>query len=694
VKRSSTNALVHETSPYLLQHAHNPVDWYPWGEEALQKARTEDKPILLSIGYSACHWCHVMAHESFENESVAKLMNENFINIKVDREERPDLDQIYQTVVQMLTGQGGWPLTVFLTPEQEPFWGGTYFPPDNRHGRPGFPAVLVSVSHHYHNEKDKVASATQRIRDALTESAAVAGGDGALDRGVVSTAAKQLASLYDERHGGFGTQPKFPNTKNLEVFLRHWAQSRDETFLRRVTHTLRKMAEGGIYDQLGGGFHRYSVDDRWQVPHFEKMLYDNALLAKILLETYQASGDPFFARIARKTLDYVVREMTHPGGGFYSTQDADSEGEEGKFFVWTSEEIFALLEDKSAAIVCEHFGITGRGNFERGTCILHVSRSIGEIALDRRMTEEEIEQIVSESKKALLNARAERIKPFRDEKILTDWNGMMISSFAVAGQVLDDAHYRATARRAADFVLRKLHRDGRLLHCYKDGAGRITGYLDDYAYFTQALLDLYEATFDTKYLLAAVDLTDTMVSLFRDGDEGGFFFTPCDHESLIHRPKQVHDHSTPSGQSVAVSNLTRLFRYTESDVYREKAEAVFSQFADAMCENPFAHANLICALDLHLAPPKEIVLVGCGKPAESGLTPEAEAMLGAIHSSYLPNKLLAGLLSVDSVADAMEERGPLLRGKQSVGGKTTAYVCQDFTCSPPMTEVGVVRGLL
>jgi len=676
----SSNALADETSPYLLQHAHNPVQWYPWCEEALERARVEDKPILLSIGYSACHWCHVMAHESFENESIARLMNENFINIKVDREERPDLDYVYQNVVQMLTGQGGWPLTVFLTPEQKPFWGGTYFPPDNRYGRPGFPAVLMAVREFYHQQREKVQQLTQEIEEALkVVTATPADGRVQLDTTTLSRAAERLLQLFDEHNGGFGRAPKFPHAKALEVFLRHFAHTGDRSYLARVTHTLRKMAEGGIYDQLGGGFHRYSVDERWLVPHFEKMLYDNALLAKLLCETYQATGDNFFAQRARETLDYVLREMTHPEGGFYSSQDADSEGEEGKYFLWTPGEVFALLEDRAAAIICEHLGITGAGNFDGEKSVLHVRRSLEDIAHERRMRVEEVEQIVNEGKKVLLAAREQRVKPLRDEKVLTDWNGLMISSFALAAQVFDDTTYRAAARRAADFVLHQLWRQGRLLHCYKDGRARFAAYLDDYAYFAQGLLDLFEVTFDRKYLLTAIDLADTMISLFWDEENQVFFFTPGDHQSLFHRPQQAADHSTPSGQSVAVFVLLRLFHFTGRDDYRAKAEAVFKTHAGSMEENPLAFASLICALDFHLSSPVEIVFVG-------GETAETQALLRQIHYSYRPNKLLAGITSENAFDTELEAKVPLLQGKKALDGKTTVYLCAGFTCGPPITD--------
>ncbi|MBI3921552.1 MAG: thioredoxin domain-containing protein [Armatimonadetes bacterium] len=676
-----TNRLLHETSPYLLQHSRNPVDWYPWGEEALKRAKQEDKPILLSIGYSACHWCHVMEHESFENESIARVMNENFVCIKVDREERPDLDHIYQRVVQILGGQGGWPLTVFLTPDQEPFWGGTYFPPEDSRGRPGFPRVLRAIADHYRKERSKVLRTATEIKSALDRVGDL-GVTGQVkgDLSLVSKAAEKLMAGYEPVHGGFGTQPKFPNAKSLELLLRHYARTGDSAWLKPVTHTLRCMAEGGIYDQVGGGFHRYSVDDRWLVPHFEKMLYDNAFLSKILLETYQATSDQLFARIARETLDYVLREMTHPEGGFYSTQDADSEGEEGKFFVWTPGEVFEVVGDRAGAFLCDYCDVTGRGNFEHGKSILHVNRPVRDLAFEREVSEEEVKAIIAESKRKLFETREGRIKPFRDEKILTDWNGMMISSLALAAQVLKDEGYRSAARAAADFLLGHLCQGGLLLHTWKEGQSKLNGYLDDYAFLTQGLLDLYETTFDATYLTSAIRLTDTMVSEFWDTEEGGFFFTGLRHEKLVHRPKQLYDHSTPSGQSVAVFNLVRLYWLTGKEDYRDKAEKVFDLLADSMEQNPFGFTNLLCALDFHLSPPATIVLAGFASPAKDGFPPAEENMLAQIHSRYVPNKLVAAVPSGNDLSL------PLFAGKTSVGGKPTAYLCRNFTCTSPVTD--------
>ncbi len=679
-----TNRLIHETSPYLLQHAHNPVDWYPWSEEAFAKAKAEDKPILLSIGYSACHWCHVMAHESFEDEQIAALMNELFVNIKVDREERPDIDEIYMHAVQMLTGHGGWPLTVFLTPEGKPFYGGTYFPPVDRHNLPGFPRVLTAVAQAYRERPHDVARATAQILRNLDSLARRSETVRPLQEETLAKVAASLAQHVDRVHGGLGSAPKFPHSMVFAFFLRQYHATGDTHYLHLTTHTLRKMAEGGIYDHLGGGFHRYAVDARWLVPHFEKMLYDNALLARLYLETYQATGDPFFRQIATDVLAYVEREMLHPQGGFYSTQDADTEGEEGKFFLWSRAEVMRILGDAVGEIFCRYYDVTDVGNFA-GRNILHPTLTLEQLATLFRRDREEMEQLLTEAKRTLFAIRETRVKPLRDEKVLTSWNGLMISAFAAAFAVLGDVHYLGIARRAADFILTHLCHNGRLLRSFKDGRAKFNAYLDDYACFVAALIDLYEATFDSAYLARAVELTDVLLARFWDEEEGGFFFTSSDHETLISRSKSAFDSSLPSGNAVATLNLLRLFSLTEKHDYLARAERILRLFYDALEQNPFSFAHMLCALDFYLRQPKQIVLIGERQAACT------QDMLRQIHSLFLPNKTLR---CVEPHEVAEGKVPTLVAGKTQVDSKLTVYVCHRFACSLPVTEWKELKSLL
>ncbi|HLL78835.1 MAG TPA: thioredoxin domain-containing protein, partial [Ktedonobacteraceae bacterium] len=557
-EHSYTNRLIHETSPYLLQHAHNPVDWYPWGPEALQRARELDRPILLSVGYSACHWCHVMERESFENEAIAAEMNAHFVSIKVDREERPDIDAIYMQAVQALTGQGGWPMTVFLTPDGRPFSGGTYFPPRDRQGMPGFPRVLAYIADVYQNQREKVEQQANTLADHLRKrsSAPLRGREGDARAGglplvVLEEASRALAADFDPVHGGFGNAPKFPNTMSLEFLLRtHLHRVRGEIGskatrpeLEIVETTLRSMANGGIYDQLGGGFHRYSTDVEWLVPHFEKMLYDNALLSRLYLHAYLVTGDAFYRRIAKETLDYVAREMTSPEGGFYSTQDADSEGEEGKFFTWTPAEIDAALSSKIATLFKSYYDVTERGNFE-GKNILRVPREAREVAQSEGVTLERLQEALRQGRETLFQVREQRVHPGRDEKVLTSWNGLMLRSFAEAARYLDRADYLTIAERNAEFLLATVQRDGRVLRTYKDGRAHLNGYLEDYTYLADGLLSLYEADFQPRWFVEARRLMDAAITLFADEQNGGFFDTGSDHEVLVSRPKEVMDNAT------------------------------------------------------------------------------------------------------------------------------------------------------
>ena len=683
------NRLIHETSPYLLQHAHNPVDWYAWGPEALDKARAENRPILLSIGYSACHWCHVMERESFENDEIAALMNEHFVNVKVDREERPDLDHIYQTAVQLFTGQGGWPLTMFLTPDQEPFYGGTYFPPDDRYGRPGFPRLLHTLADAYHNRQQDVVKSTTQIREAMQKLSGFAASGGELSMDLVTNGVRTLAGHVDMVHGGFGTQPKFPNPSNLDCLLRYWHYSGNDNFLNVVKLSLDKMAGGGIYDQLGGGFHRYSVDDHWLVPHFEKMLYDNAQLLPLYATMYRITGEARYARVARETLDYVQREMCHPEGGFYATQDADSEGEEGKFFVWTKAEVDERLGD-DARLFCRYYDVTEAGNWEHGNNILHLTVSREQLANLFQQDAASVGEKIEAARRALFAAREQRVKPFRDEKILTAWNGLMLSGMIDAASALGDDAAMQTVRGTIAFLRQHMLRDGVLLRSHKDGQSKLAGYLDDYAFLAAALLDAFEATFEPSYFDLAQQLTATLLADFWDDVNGGFFFTGRNHETLIDRVKSGTDQAIPSGTAVATRNLLRLYAHSGDADYLQRAERVLRLYRQHVEQQPFGYASLLSVCADYLHKPQEIVLIGTPN------APDTQALLAALHRTYVPHKTL--VLIDPQRAGAALAALPLLRdvlaGKTQIDGKATVYVCHDFTCSLPVNEPAELAALL
>ena len=678
-----TNRLIHETSPYLLQHAHNPVDWYPWGDEAFEKAKSENKPILLSIGYSACHWCHVMEHESFENDQIAAVMNDLFVAIKVDREERPDLDEIYMNAVQMLTGRGGWPMTVFLTPDGKPFYGGTYFPPEDRPGMPGFPRVLMGVAQAYRERPQDVEKSVGQILSALQRMSHSQESKSTFSLDAIAESAEQISRAYDSDHGGLGQAPKFPNVGVYELFLRHYHHSKNQRFLEMVTHTLTKMAQGGIYDHLGGGFHRYSVDAKWLVPHFEKMLYDNAQLVRIYAQLYCVTGDELFKDVTEETVDYLLREMFQREGGFYSTQDADSEGKEGKFFVWSPQEINQILGEEAGEIFARIYDVSDFGNFEDKN-ILHPILTLEQASKLFKKDAAEIAALVADSKKKLFQEREKRIKPFRDEKIITSWNGLMLSGLAEAIKISANLTYVDTANRTIQFIFSKMFRDGHLLHTYKDGKAKLLGYLDDYAFLAVGLLDLYEATFDRTHLGRAIELTDIILSEFWDPKDGGFFYTGKSHEQLISRAKPVFDASIPSGNSMATHLLLRVYHLTGTEDYLKRAETVLRSYYDAMVSQPFGFAHMLCALDLYLRKPKEIVVVGKRED------PKTAELVRGIHSLYLPNKTLQ-LAGPD---EALEKISPLLQGKTQLDGKPTVYVCQNFTCSAPVTSWEDIKRLL
>jgi uncharacterized protein YyaL (SSP411 family) len=665
-----TNRLVNETSPYLLQHAHNPVDWYPWCEEAFERAKVEDKPVLVSIGYSACHWCHVMERESFEDEETAKIMNENFINIKVDMEERPDIDQIYMTFVQATTGNGGWPLNVFVTPDKKPFFGGTYFPPQDRYNLPSFRRVLMAVAEAWRKDKNKlIESANEMIRQ-IESAIKVETKFSDLNQQISDIAFEKLLKSYDEKNGGFGGAPKFPPSMTLEFLLRYYNRTKNKKALEVVTKTCRKMASGGIYDHLGGGFHRYSVDAFWLVPHFEKMLYDNAQLARVYLHTFQVTGDEFFKRIAIETLEYVRREMLSHEGGFYSTQDADSEGEEGKFFLWTLDEIEELLGKEDAQIFCFYYGVTEDGNFE-GKNILNTKYTPDETAEILKISVERLLEVIEKGKRILFEHREKRIRPFRDEKILTSWNGLMIATFAEASVILDLPEYMEIAEKNATFLLGKLRKDGKLLHVCKDATTKLNAYLEDYANLADGLLELYQVSGKTQYLKEALQLADEMIEKFWDEQEGGFFSTSHDHEELILRLKEFQDNATPSGNSVAADVLLKLFKLTEKPKYQEYAVEVLKKAMPQAVRYPNAFGRSLSVFEFYISPTKEIVIFG-----EKGKELEKE-----IWKIYLPNKIVI-LSSNKADADLI----PLLESKKPIEGKPTAYVCINGTCKEPVTE--------
>ena len=684
------NRLAGESSPYLRQHQHNPVDWYPWCDEALERARREDKPILLSIGYSACHWCHVMERESFENPAIAALMNASFVSVKVDREERPDLDTIYMNAVQMLTGSGGWPLTVFLTPAGEPFYGGTYFPPEDRYGRPGFPRVLETLARAWRDSRDEVTRSTQQLMAGLGKLSRFDAKPDALHPDTVARGAERLLQHCDPDEGGIGDAPKFPNVPVFALLLRHHQATRRPELLQAVTRTLTAMARGGIHDQLGGGFHRYSVDAHWLVPHFEKMLYDNVQLAPLYLDAFLVTGDPLYRVVARATFDYLLREMTHPEGGFYSTQDADTEGEEGKTYLWRIEEIRSLLDAETADILCRYYQVDEAGNFaepgqhERKS-ILNVKLTRDELARLFGKDRTELDAILERGRRTLLDARNRRPQPGLDDKILTSWNALAIRAFVRGAAVLDDPKLLDAAVRCAAFVARFSTRDdGRLLRTWKDGVARYPAYLDDHAFLAAASLDLFAATGDARHLSIARRLVAILREDFADDEQGGFYFTARDHERLVDRPKVLFDGSIPSGNAVAIETLLRLAHLDDDAAMRDTAEKALRLFGTQLEKQPFGTAYLLGVLDDYLRGPTDVVIAGSRSAADT------RALVRAAQTVYVPN----GTVLVRD-PDAPEDAGPaLLRDQAQVRGPDNAYVCRGFTCSPPVTDPAALEHLL
>ncbi|MEK6258382.1 MAG: thioredoxin domain-containing protein [Planctomycetota bacterium] len=751
-----SNRLAQETSPYLLQHANNPVEWWPWCDEAIQTARRHERPIFLSIGYSACHWCHVMEHESFENADIAALMNQWFVCIKVDREERPDLDQIYMSAVQAMTGSGGWPMSVFLTPELKPFFGGTYWPPSARWGRPGFREILAGVHDAWQNRRDAVLAQADELTGHVVSIAASTVESSPLNEEILRSAMRSLIRSADRVHGGFGSAPKFPHPMDLRVALRCWKRfgrtrsaelgTRSETaetaapkaqysvfstqysddtpysddVLDIATLTLDKMARGGIYDHLGGGFARYSTDERWLAPHFEKMLYDNALLVPAYLEAHQITGRADFARVARETLDYVLREMTSPQGGFYATQDADSEGEEGKFFVWSKAEIESLLDPNDARAFCESYDVSATGNWEHKN-ILNRPRPHDDVAALLKLDPDDLETILDRSREKLFTERSKRIWPGRDEKVLASWNGLMIGAMAMGANVLGEPKYAEAARAAADFILREMvgersqetgvrsqkedetgaddsfpstldpQPSTRLLHSFKDGRARFNAYLDDYAALIEGLCELYQTVFDAKYLDAALSLAERMLSQFWDDADGGFFYTSADHEALIARNKETHDNATPSGNSLAATALLKLARLTGRMDLEEKAVATLEMMSGQLTRIPLAAGQALIALDFLIGPAHEVVVVEGSQESgdrsqETGDRSQNEERrsLALLHQRFVPNKVVHQRDAAIADEQLPAATRSLLSGKSASQGLTTVYVCQHGTCGRPL----------
>ncbi|MGA2882184.1 MAG: thioredoxin domain-containing protein [Bryobacteraceae bacterium] len=681
------NHLISEKSPYLQQHAHNPVDWYPWGEAAFEKSRAEDKPIFLSVGYSTCHWCHVMERESFESEELAGILNRWFVPVKVDREERPDVDRIYMTFVQASTGGGGWPMSVFLTPDLKPFFGGTYFPPDNRYGRPGFGAILERIAEAWRNERGRILQSSGDVIVQLAQYArAGAPSIGIPDKAVLDSAFQHFRRMFDSAHGGFGSAPKFPRPVVFNFLLRYYARTRRQEALDMTLVTLRAMANGGMHDQLGGGFHRYSVDERWFVPHFEKMLYDQAQLAVSYLEAFQITHDPFYAKIARSTLDYVLRDMTDPGGGFYSAEDADSvidpanpkKKGEGAFYIWTAAELKQALGEEQFKQFASIYGVEQSGNVADdphgefpGKNILYLRESLDDA------TEAQLQP----AKAALLAIRSKRVRPHLDDKILTAWNGLMISAFAKGAQVLGEPRYLDAAQRAASFILTRMYdaNSGVLLRRYRDGDAAIAGFLDDYAFFAGALLDLYEADFDPRHMEAAIQLASKMRDLFEDSAEGAFFSTAAGDSNLVLRMKDDYDGAEPSGNAFALVDLLKLAHFTDRAEYRESAERTLVALGSKIAQQSVAVPQILVGLDYYLGARREIVIAGS---LEAEQTRE---FLRHVRARFLPNSItLRADASFFSAAAAMRE----------IDGKPTAYVCQDYTCQLPTNEISKLDELL
>jgi uncharacterized protein YyaL (SSP411 family) len=693
------NKLINENSPYLLQHADNPVDWYPWGEEAFEKAKKEDKPIFLSIGYSTCHWCHVMEHESFEDEQVAKLLNETFVCIKVDREERPDVDDVYMTVCQMMTGSGGWPLTIFMTPDKIPFFAATYIPKENRFGRPGLMDIVPRIEDMWNQQRDQLLASANKVRDALSQVSDSASGFNDLvedlRQEVLKEAYGQFQRSFDSRYGGFGGPPKFPTAHNLMFLLRYWKRTGDKQALQMVETTLQKMRQGGIFDHIGYGFHRYSTDQEWLVPHFEKMLYDQAILAMAYTETFQATGKEFYKETAEEIFTYVLRDMTNSRGGFYSAEDADSEGEEGKFYVWTENEIRNVLDKDEADLFVKVYNVKSDGNFQEEATqrttdanILHLNTPINEIADELNIRLSELKEKLEFGRKKLFKVRENRVHPLKDDKILTDWNGLMIAALAKAGRAFNAARYSNAAQKAAEFIVENMRdQKGNLYHRYRNGEAGINGYLDDYAFLIWGLLELYETTFNASYLQTVLELNKITLKQFWDETNRGFYFAGDDAEKLLVRKKEVYDGAIPSGNSVMMLNLIRLARITGDVKLENKANLISRTFSSQITRNPNIYSMLLSAFSFAIGPSYEVVIVGDPKAANT------KKMLTMLNQKFISNKVVLFIANNQKQAE-ISNLAEFAQDFISIDGKATAYVCSNFQCELPTTDIEKMLSLL
>lgn len=682
----SPNRLINEKSPYLLQHAHNPVEWYPWGEEAFAKAKTEDKPVFLSIGYSTCHWCHVMERESFEDEEVARALNAGLVAVKVDREERPDVDHIYMAVCQALTGAGGWPLTVIMTPEKKPFFAGTYFPKQSKWGRPGLMDILAAVSKQWRENRQKLSESGEEITRAIQGRGAFSAGDVSTD--LLDTAYNQLERVFDRYYGGFGSAPKFPAPHQLMFLLRHWRRTGEKKALAMVEKTLDAMRRGGIYDQLGFGFARYSVDEFWMVPHFEKMLYDNALLCYAYLEAYQCTANPDFAQVAKEIIQYVLRDMTSPEGGFYSAEDADSEGVEGKFYVWTRSEVLATLGPERGTLFADFYGVAAEGACEGGANTLNfITHDLNEFAAQSHVEPAELARVLAECRETLYQLREKRIRPFKDDKILTAWNALMIAALAKAARVLGEPGYAAAAERAMKFIFTQmLDSDGRLLARYRDGEAGCAAYLDDHAFLLWALLEVYESTFSPDYINKALNIASVMQRLFWDNEQGGFYFSGADGEVLIARSKELYDGAMPSGNSLAALALLRLARMTNQTELAELAETTVKTFSGQVAEHPQAYTGFLLAVDLYFEAPRQVIVAG-GRGDKT-----VRDMLELLGTRFLPTTSV--LLNDSDNADNVAAVLPQVAAELPVNGAATAFICENFACQLPVGDLDSLRHML
>ena len=694
MNRNNHNRLAYEKSPYLLQHADNPVDWYPWGAEAFEKATKEDKPVFLSIGYSTCHWCHVMAHESFEDPQISMLMNDVFVSVKVDREEHPDIDMLYMTVCQMMTGSGGWPLTIIMTPDKQPFFAGTYIPRETRFGRVGMLELIPRIKEVWARRKDEVLSSASQVTAALQKTTLPVPGE-ELGEPMLRLAYEQLSERFDEEHGGFGGAPKFPTAHNLLFLLRYWKRTKKGKALDMVEKTLQAMRRGGVYDHIGFGFHRYSTDRRWLVPHFEKMLYDQALLAMAYVEAFQATGKEEYARTAHEIFAYVLRDMTAAEGGFYSAEDADSEGEEGKFYLWTHDAIKRILTPEEVNFAVKVFNIEENGNFtdevagrKTGRNIAYLTKSLGDTASELDVSIPELHNRLESIRQKLFAHREERVHPHKDDKILTDWNGLMVAAMARGARILDEPGYASAAKRAVDFIFSNmLDSDEHLLHRYRDGEAAIPAHLDDYTFLIHGMLELYETTFEVDYLKKALSLNEYLLDHFWDKENGGFYFTADDGEALLIRQKEIYDGAIPSGNSIAMLNLLRLGRITANPDLEEKAARIGRAFFENVRQLPSAHTQLMIAVDFAVGPSLEVVIVGNSRAKET------KEMLQAIGSKFIPNKVVI-LLPIGIDSTEIKGIAPFTTDQPSIDNKTTAYVCVNHNCKLPTTDIEKMLSLL